>query len=132
MWTVHTLYCAINCRGTYKIALEEHVAFRNMWPLFNDPTPPLPWAYALTDLEDGRLQERIAVMDKGNIAVMVLSVPGGTQNMKNKKTAAADLMKYNKKLAEGVARYPKRLMVSFGLSCCSAMYSFTCSSYNFT
>lgn len=86
-----------------------------MWPLFNHDTPPLEWYQherELTDLEDGRLAERIAVMDKANIAVMILSLSGDTQAMKNKATAAADIRAFNQKMADAVSKYPKRFKVS--------------------
>lgn len=98
-----------------KMALEEHVAFREMWAWFNHDTPPLEWfenEHALTDLEDGRLAERIAVMDKSNIAVIVLSLSGDTQSFKDIKTAREHIRWLNQKLAKAVSQYPKRFLVS--------------------
>lgn len=87
-----------------------------MWPLLNHNTPPLEWFQherELTDLEDGRLAERIAVMDKANIGVMILSMSFDTQALKDKQTAATSIRAWNERIADAIQPYPKRFRVSF-------------------
>eukprot|EP00775_Hariotina_reticulata_P013543 gene13543-13669_t len=90
-----------------KIALEEHIAFRDMWQLFNPPAQ-VPMRQ-LTDFEDGRLHDRLAIMDQANIVWMVVSMNGLTQSFSNLSTAAAAIRRYNQRLADAVAMYPNRL-----------------------
>lgn len=69
-----------------KVALEEHVGFKNIWN-FSNAEPPVEWwqnKEALEDLEDGHIDEtRMKIAKKYGVDFMILSITGSTQDMKD-------------------------------------------------
>lgn len=93
-------------------ALEEHVGFAGSWDKFRNPKPPLEWYQneaKLLDLDEGRIDERIEAMDRNGVDYMILSMTGGTQDIRN-ATAAAELVAgWNDRLMAGVKGREDRL-----------------------
>lgn len=93
-----------------KVAIEEHVAPQELWPLITNPGwPQDAWQRVLNDLAD--TDRRLKLMDAGGISTAALSLgSNGIQELLDPGEAAERAISANDALASMVAAHPDRFV----------------------
>ena len=98
---VHSKWWFTRGSSICKVALEEHVGFKSIWNYSNAAEPPVEWwqnKQALQDLEEGHIDEtRVKMAKEYGVDFMILSITGGTQDMKDtfNGTTVAQFVQWN-------------------------------------